>query len=111
VTAPRAVGVLLGLEGSQNPFSGTPTCKSIASLPLAKRVKRMQDPEVRAKILSEDPIAGATWPLIRRLKYTHMYRFGNPPNYLPKKEDSIKAIAHPRGDTPPELAYDLLIQD
>src|SRR5262249_59099365 len=60
VTAPRAVGVLLGLEGSQNPFSGTPTYKSIASLPLAARVKRMQDPEVRANILSEDPIAGAT---------------------------------------------------
>ena len=111
VTAPRAVGVLLGLEGSQNPFSGTPTYKSIASLPLAARVERMQDPEVRAKILSEDPIAGATWPLIRRLKYTHMYRFGNPPNYLPKKEDSIEEMAKRRGVTPPELAYDILIED
>jgi N-acyl-D-aspartate/D-glutamate deacylase len=68
VTAPRAVGVLLGLEGSQNPFSGTPTYKSIAHLPRPERVKRMQDPEVRARILSEDPIAGATWPLIRRLQ-------------------------------------------
>src|SRR6516225_2063467 len=111
VTAPRAVGVLLGLEGSQNPFSGTPTYKSIASLPLAERVKRMQDPEMRAKLLSEDPIAGATWPLIRRLKYTHMYRFGNPPNYLPKKEDSIEEMAKRGGVTPPELAYDILIED
>jgi hypothetical protein len=65
VTAPRPVGVLLGLEGSQNPCSATPTYKSIAHLPRLERVKRMQDPEVRAKILSEDPIAGATWPLIR----------------------------------------------
>ena len=71
----------------------------------------MQDPEVRAKILSEDPIAGATWPLIRRLKYTHMYRFGNPPNYLPKKEDSIEEMAKRGGVTPPELAYDILIED
>jgi N-acyl-D-aspartate/D-glutamate deacylase len=111
VTAPRAVGVLLGLEGSQNPFSGTPTYRSIAELPLSQRVARMRDLEVRRKILSEDPIAGATFPLIRRLKYTHMYRFGNPPNYLPKAEDSIEAMAAMRGVTPPELAYDILLED
>ena len=111
VTAPRAVGVLLGLEGSQNPFSGTPTYKSIAKLPLPERVARMRDPEVRRKILSADPIAGATFPLIQRLKYTHMYRFGNPPNYLPKAEDSIEAMAAKMGVTPPELAYDILLED
>jgi N-acyl-D-aspartate/D-glutamate deacylase len=111
VTAPRAVGVLLGLEGSQNPFSGTPTYKSIANLPLPERVARMRDPEVRRKILSEDPIAGATFPLIRRLQYTHMYRFGNPPNYLPRAEDSIEAMAVRTGVTPPELAYDILLED
>jgi N-acyl-D-aspartate/D-glutamate deacylase len=111
VTAPRAVGVLLGLEGSQNPFSGTPTYKSIAKLPLAERVARMRDPEVRRKILSEDPIAGATFPLIRRLQYAHMYRFGNPPNYLPKREDSIEEMAKRRGMTAPELAYDMLLED
>ena len=111
VTPPRAIGVLLGLEGSQNPFSGTPTYKTIANLPLAERVKAMCDPAVRAKILSEDPIAGATFPLIKRLKYTQMYRFGNPPNYLPKKEDSIEAMAGRQGRTAPELAYDILLED
>jgi N-acyl-D-aspartate/D-glutamate deacylase len=111
VTAPRAVGVLLGLEGSQNPFSGTPTYKSIAKLPLPERVARMRDPEVRRNILSEDPVAGATFPLIRRLQYTHMYRFGNPANYLPKAEDSIAAMAAKMGVTPPELAYDILLED
>ena len=50
VFPPRAIGILLGLEGSQNPFSGTPTYKSIASKPLAARVRTMQDPAVRAKI-------------------------------------------------------------
>ena len=111
VTAPRAVGVLLGLEGSQNPFSGTPTYRSIAKLPLAERVALMRNPDVRRKVLSEDPISGATFPLIRRLKYTHMYRFGNPPNYLPKAEDSIEAMAAARGVTAPELAYDILLED
>jgi N-acyl-D-aspartate/D-glutamate deacylase len=111
VFPPRAIGILLGLEGSQNPFSGTPTYKSIASKPLPERVKAMQDPAVRAKILSEDPLVGSTFPLIRRLSYTRMSRFGNPPNYLPKEADSIAAVAAREGRTAPEIAYDVLIED
>jgi N-acyl-D-aspartate/D-glutamate deacylase len=111
VFPPRAICILLGLEGSQNPFAGTPTYKSIASQPLPERVKAMQDPRVRAKILSEDPIAGSTFPLIRRLSYTQMFRFGDPPNYLPKEYDSVAATAAREGRTAPEVAYDVLIED
>jgi N-acyl-D-aspartate/D-glutamate deacylase len=111
VFPPRAIGLLLGLEGSQNPFSGTPTYKSIAAKPLAERVKAMQDPAVRAKILSEDPLAGSTFPLIKRLAYTQMFRFGNPPNYLPQAADSVAAMAARAGRSAPEVAYDLLIED
>jgi N-acyl-D-aspartate/D-glutamate deacylase len=111
VAPPRPIGLLLGLEGSQNPFSGTPSYKAIASKPLAERVKIMQDPEVRRRILSEDPIAGSTFPLIKRLMYTQMFRFGNPPNYMPKREDSVAALAAGQGRTAPEFAYDILIED
>jgi N-acyl-D-aspartate/D-glutamate deacylase len=111
VFPPRAIGILLGLEGSQNPFSGTPTYKSIAAKPLTERVKAMEDPVVRAKILSEDPLAGSTFPLIRRLSYTQMFRFGNPPNYLPKEADSVAAMAEREGRTAAEVAYDALIED
>jgi N-acyl-D-aspartate/D-glutamate deacylase len=111
VFRPRAIGILLGLEGSQNPFSGTPTYKSIAAKPLTERVKAMEDPVVRAKILSEDPLAGSTFPLIRRLSYTQMFRFGNPPNYLPKEADSVAAMAEREGRTAAEVAYDALIED
>jgi N-acyl-D-aspartate/D-glutamate deacylase len=111
VVPPRPIGLLLGLEGSQNPFSGTPSYKAIASKPLAERVASMRDPEVRARILSEDPIAGSTFPLIRRLMYTQMFRFGNPPNYMPRREDSIATMAEQQGRTAPEVAYDVLIED
>jgi N-acyl-D-aspartate/D-glutamate deacylase len=111
VFPPRAIGILLGLQGSQNPFSGTPTYKSIASKPLPERVKAMQDPEVRAKILSEDPIAGSTFPLLQRLSHEKMFRFGTPPNYLPKESDSVAAIAARAGRSAPEVAYDILIED
>ncbi len=111
VAPPRPIGLLLGLEGSQNPFSGTPSYKAIAAKPLAERVKIMQDPDVRRRMLAEDPIAGSTFPLIRRLMYTQMFRFGNPPNYMPKREDSIAALAERQGRTAPEVAYDVLIED
>jgi N-acyl-D-aspartate/D-glutamate deacylase len=111
VVAPRAIGILLGLEGSQNPFSGTPTYKSIAHLPLAERVQAMSNPEVRAKILSDDPVKGSTFPLFHRMSYTKMFRFGHPANYEPRREDGITAIAEREGRTAQEVAYDILIED
>ena len=39
-----------------------------------------------------------------------MFRFGNPPNYEPKFEDSLEAIAAREGRTPPEVAYDVLLE-
>ena len=111
VVAPRAIGVLLGLTGSQNPFSGTPTYKSIAHLPLAERVRRMRDPAIRAQILSEDPSKGSTFPLFHRLEFGQMFRFGNPPNYQPRREDSLEAMAAREGRTPQDAAYDALLED
>jgi N-acyl-D-aspartate/D-glutamate deacylase len=110
VFGPRAVGVLLGLTGSQNPFSGCPSYKAIADLPLAERVQRMRDPAVRTAILGEDPKKESTFPLMHRLSYAFMFRFGNPPNYEPKFEDSLEAIAAREGRTPPEVAYDVLLE-
>ena len=110
VVAPRSIGILLGLEGSQNPFSGTPSYKSIAHLPLAERVRALRDPAFRARLLAEDPVAGSTFPLMHRLSYAQMFRFGNPPNYQPREQDSIAAMAAREGRPAPELAYDILLE-
>ena len=110
VVAPRSIGILLGLEGSQNPFSGTPSYKSIAHLPLAERVRALRDPDFRARLLAEDPVAGSVFPLMHRLSYAQMFRFGNPPNYQPREQDSIAAMAAREGRTAPELAYDILLE-
>jgi N-acyl-D-aspartate/D-glutamate deacylase len=40
-----------------------------------------------------------------------MFRFGNPPNYQPKREDSLAATAAREGRTPQEAAYDALLED
>ncbi|HEX2941099.1 MAG TPA: amidohydrolase family protein, partial [Rhodopila sp.] len=91
VVAPRAIGVLLGLSGSQNPFSGCASYKAIAHLPVAERARRMADPAMKAQILSEDPRKGNTFPLFHRLSFDFMFRFGNPPNYTPDPRDSVAA--------------------
>jgi N-acyl-D-aspartate/D-glutamate deacylase len=111
VVAPRAIGVLLGLAGSQNPFSGCPTYKAIAHLPVAERARRMSDPAVRTAILSEDPKAGSTFPLFHRMSFDYMFRFGNPPNYQPNKADSVAAIAARGNRSPEDIAYDMLVED
>ena len=111
VVTPRPIGLLLGLNGSQNPFSGTDTYKSISNLPLDRLVIEMRKDEIKNKILSEDPIKGSTFPLINRIGYTQMYRFGSPPNYNPKPEESIEAMAKEKGVTAAELAYEILIEN
>ena len=61
----RGIGVLLGLEATFHPFMGFPSYKAIAHLPLAERVARMRNPELRARILAEtsDKVAGDGTPI------------------------------------------------
>ena len=109
VVAPRAIGVLLGLQASQTPFSGCPTFRALAGLPLPARVARLRVPAVRAAILAENPVRDSTFPLLRLLSYDRMYRFGTPPNYTPQAHDSVAAIAARTCRPAPEVAYDLLL--
>ena len=111
VVAPRPIGILLGLEGSQNPFSGTPSYKAIAHLPLAERVAALRDAETRRRILSEDPVKESTFPPIHRISFSKMFRLGSPANYEPDQADSIAAMAAREGRTAPEVAYDILLED
>ena len=111
VAPPRPIGALLGLTGSQNPFAGTRTYRSIADKPLAERVAAMRDPEIRARIVTEDPTEFNTWSLLGRIGYERMFRFTDPLNYTPAREDSITAIAARQGVTPQEVAYDMLLDD
>ena len=111
VVPPRPVGILLGLEGSQNPFSGTPSYKAIAHLPVPERAVAMRDPALRARILAEDPIAGSNFSLIARLGYSRMFAFTDPPDYEPAESSSLAAQAAREGRTGADVAYDMLIAD
>ena len=111
VVPPRPIGLLFGLDGSQNPFSGTKTYKSIAHLPLNERVIEMKKDDIKEKILSEDRLKYSVFPLIHRISFAQMYRFGSPPDYNPSKDKSIDAMASRENKTSKELAYDILLEN
>ncbi len=119
--APRAIGVLLGLEATFHPFMGFPTYKAMHHLPLAERVARLRQPEIKARILAEksEPIAGDGSPippladqLLQNLDFVSMslFRLGVSPDYEPKREDSLFGEAMRRGARPLEVVYDALLE-
>ena len=107
----RAVGIMLGLETTLNPFMFSPAYVDIAALALPERVARMRQPEVRQAILDgahvEDRQLGSRvigW-------FPHMFKLGDPPNYEPDPSQSAQAEADRTGRTPGEVAYDWLLEN
>jgi N-acyl-D-amino-acid deacylase len=108
---PRPIGVVLGFDLSINPFSLCPSYEPLAKLPFAERIAALRDPQVRARLLMEDP-GEAIIPLARLgRRYDFMWPLGDPPNYEPTRETSLAAQAARQGVTPGELAYDLLLEN
>jgi N-acyl-D-aspartate/D-glutamate deacylase len=108
--AARPVGLLLGLELSRNPFQTLPSYRAIADLPLAERLKRLHQPDVRAAILSETPTATDD-PLFFRPNYDKMYLLGNPPDYEQPPENTLGEQARRQGRQAEELAYEAMLSD
>ena len=108
--AARPVGLMLGLELSRNPFQTHPSYKALAHLPLAERVARLRQPEVRAAILNENA-SDTDDPLFFRPNYDKMYLLGNPPDYEQPPEKTLGAQARREGRRPEELAYEAMLTD
>lgn len=109
--APRPIGLLLGLQGTLNPFVAHEAFAAIRDKPLAEKVAAMRDPIFRARIMAEND-AKQTHPLARRvMQFDQIYPLGNPPNYEPPRETAIAMQAERTGRDAAELAYDMLLED
>jgi N-acyl-D-aspartate/D-glutamate deacylase len=106
----RPTGLLLGLESSFHPFAYHPTYKALADLPLAERMARLTDPEVRRRILGDQ--AETELPIVAFIaqSFHKLFPLGDPPDYEPVPEKSVAAIAKREGRSPEEVAYDLLLE-
>jgi N-acyl-D-aspartate/D-glutamate deacylase len=104
----RAVGVLLGLELTVNPFTHYGAYKEIAARSLAERVKALSDPDFRTRLFASRPesgVRGAGGAFVR------MYLMGETPDYEPAQSDSVAAIAEARGVSAEEVALDHMLSN
>jgi N-acyl-D-amino-acid deacylase len=107
---PRPIGMLFGLDLSYHPFSLNPSYKKIENLPLAEKVRIMRDPAFRKQLLSEQPEDPNQFFLWVVQQTQILFPLGDPPNYNPSPEDSIKARAATLGIDERELIYDELLR-
>jgi N-acyl-D-amino-acid deacylase len=110
--ANRPTGVLFGLQSPSHPFSTRPTYQALADLPLDRRVARLRDPAIRAKILSE--ANGEYDHPLSSFVYTgfgNMLPVAEPINFEPSPQDTIAGLAAAAGCTPEEYCYDFLTAD
>ena len=129
----RNVGLMFGLESSLHPFIQYPAYKEIADLPLEQKYKIMKDPAFKKKLLGQQPdfeseikiqlaknpnnktreeiAKDVQLPTKLTSNYETQFILGTPPNYEPKKEDSIAAVALERGISELEVMYDEMIKN
>jgi N-acyl-D-aspartate/D-glutamate deacylase len=110
--APRAVGLILGLECTLNPFMTNPIYREIADEPLATRVATLSDPAFRQRLIStsgersKEKLGGS---LVA--KFERLFEMGDDPDYEPALSDSIAARAQRDGRQPEEVALDVMLKD
>jgi N-acyl-D-aspartate/D-glutamate deacylase len=110
----RPTMLLIG-HSTFHPFSQRPTYRKLADLPLPERALKLRDPAVRRQILSEsappddDPRLAVVLSLIENGLHK-IFPLGDPPEYEPPPEQSIRAIAEQQGLDPFEVLYDEMLK-
>jgi N-acyl-D-aspartate/D-glutamate deacylase len=110
--APRAIGLMMGLEATLHPFLVNPVFAEIAGLDHPKQVAALRDPAFRARLFAAtgaiDPnkLGGTMITMLDRI-----VALGDPPQYEPARSDSVTARAAAAGVSPQEMALDLMLAD
>ena len=105
----RPIGVLFGLELTNNPFSAHPSFQSIDHLTLTEKLTKLRDPAFKKQLLAEKPQLENN-PFLRQVhsRYHDMYALEEEPNYEPLPSTSIAALAEKRGIHPLKLCLEIL---
>jgi N-acyl-D-amino-acid deacylase len=105
----RPIGIMMGHPASMSSFYRRPTFLGLADLPWDKKIARLRDPEIKAKILSEENDNPHIFVHLLNTQYGSMYPLQEPIEYLPAPEDSVAARAKREGRDPQEWLYDFLL--
>ncbi|MBI2710563.1 MAG: amidohydrolase family protein [Actinobacteria bacterium] len=110
--ATRAIGVLLGLQCTLNPFLANDVYREIASRPVAEQAAMLRDDAFRTRLLDEESRIDRQRLGGRVLtRFDLMFELGDPPCYEPDPASSVAARAASQGRTPEDLACELLAGD
>ncbi len=108
--AGRPTGVLHGLQSSFHAFVGHPTWHAeLKDLDHDALVKKMQKPEIKAKLLSEASLIKQGPMLDLESLLGQVFPLGERPNYEPEYKDSVAGIAEQDNREPMDVMYDLLV--
>jgi len=107
----RPVGVLMSWQATIHPFSTKPSWGPLAFLPPAERLAALRDPEVRARLLAEEPVDLGDFGRFLTTSWHKMFPFRGETDYEPPAAQSVEALAAAGGRTPAEVAYDQLLAD
>jgi N-acyl-D-aspartate/D-glutamate deacylase len=110
--APRAVGLILGLECTLHPFLTNPVYREIAERPLAERVTMLREPGFRRRLLDHE-VSEASDKLGGRVisRYDLLFEMDDDPDYEPSLSDSIAVRAEAQRSSAAELALDVMLAD
>ena len=108
--AGRPASVLFGWDSTAHPFLFHTTWQAIAGLPRDERQARLRDPEVRRAMVEERPDVSGMAAFITSA-WHKLFPLGDPPEYEPAPEQSVKAMAAREGRPPEEVTYDLMMAD
>ena len=105
----RPIGVLFGLELTNNPFSAHPSFIEIKDLTLDEKLFKLRDEQFRKRLLAEAPQVENN-PFLRQAhaRYHDMYVMQENPDYEPPPSESIASQAMELGLNPLELCLDIL---
>jgi N-acyl-D-aspartate/D-glutamate deacylase len=101
----RPVARVLGLDSTSQFFAVCPSYQPYAGLPLAARVERLRDPDVRERIVSEATAIPQRWDL------DMIFHIDDQFNYEPSLDRSIGAQARANGERPFARVYDALLEN
>jgi N-acyl-D-aspartate/D-glutamate deacylase len=106
----RPTGMLFGLQSSFHPFMAHPTYRPLWDLSLDERVARLRDPEVRARLLAEEPRTRSASALYLATNWEQIFRLGTDCDYEPTPDSSVAATAAREGRTEQEVVLDWLLE-
>ena len=107
----RPPGVLLGLQATLHPFRFHPSFRRLNDRPLEEILEVMSDPAFRAHVLAEKPTYPDRLHESLLTNFTNQFVLGSPPDYEPRRQDSLASRAAELGVPPLHLAYVLLMQN